>query len=596
MGRTPLLLPLVAIVSGILLASWLSVSPAWLIIPAVILGGIAFLLKRNAFGIFALFFSIGLLTAIIHQPKPLRFHGKHTIEAIILQIEDASTSGRNTIVEVYKVDSIATNPFRLRVHTISERPHATAGQILIANLDIRPLRPLTQIPDAIDFTKNLKRDGVLATAEVYRDDMAIIGNAPGVLNYFRRLHADFSLALQQTDISPEAISMLSPMLLGNANDISPSRRQIYSAAGLSHLLALSGMHVAIIAMIISVALWPLYVGRHNRSRMLLTIIALWGYACLTGLSPSVTRAVIMTSIFMIGRIIERKSVPLNSLCLAAILILIFNPSDVYAIGFQMSFAAVAGIILFYPVINCVNRREHPRLYMLASYPALSVSAMSLTGIVAICHFHTFPLLFLFANLLVAPIVPLFVSSGALALILSLASINFPLLNSAVNFLANAIDTVARTTANIPLSTINHIYLPAFVVVAFLLGLTIMAYGLGSKHRFSTVLGIIIIFGGVGHLLIVPAKTYANVESYVIEDYRHKHLILRQDNRCFLYSSSPVEQERKEYLELYTRVLADFLALRHIDSLTLLPPDIIPSITIHGDTFIVCLDSCHSESR
>lgn len=591
MGRAPLALPLLAIVVGILAATVAECSATWVILPLIV-GGIAFVMKRYAFGFCMIYGAVGFMVATIQQPEPLAFQGKHLIECDVLEIGDASTSGRIAIVEVTTVDSEKVKPFKMRLYTLSERPYVTSGQRIEASVKIKQLQPAVDIPDVIDFTEPMRRQGVIATGTVAREDMKVVGDTPGVYAYFRRVHADLALKLMQSDLSAESIDMLLPMLLGFDSNLNDERRELYSAAGLSHLLALSGMHVGIIAMLVSIALWPLYVGRHNRTRMAITILALWCYAMLTGMSPSVTRAVIMTTVYLIGRIIERKSVSINTLCLAAIVILLVNPSDLFSVGFQMSFAAVAGIILFYPLINRVDHHRHPWLYRIASYPSLSISAMILTGIISAFHFHSYPLLFMFANILVVPVVPLFVSAGAVVLLTSLCGVSISWLNSATDFMASAIDWIAQFTASLPFCSISDIYFPGWFAVLLVAALIIVAIGQHRGHVFTTLLGLLLLAGSCGLLWAMPPKCYGD-EYYVIDDYRHKHLIMKQGAKCLFFTTSIVDEEREDYRRFYSEMLEEYMALRDIDSLELAPVNVLPFTTVGNDTLIVCLDSCQS---
>lgn len=590
MGRAPLVLPLLAIVVGILAATAFAGCSAIWAIPPLIIGGIAFLMKRYASGLYMIYGAVGFMVAIIQKPEPLAFYGRHRLECDVLEIGEASTSGRIAVVEVTSVDSQKVSPFKMRLYTLSERPYVTSGQQIEISVKIKELQSAVDIPDIVDLAEPMRRRGVVATGTVAREDMKVIGNTPGIYACFRRVHADLVLKLMQADLSAESIDMLLPMLLGFDSNLGNERRELYSAAGLSHLLALSGMHVGIIAMLVSIALWPLYVGRHNRTRMAVTILALWCYAMLTGMSPSVTRAVIMMTVYLVGRIIERKPVSINTLCLAAIVILLVNPSDLFSVGFQMSFAAVAGIILFYPLINRLDYRRHPWLYRIASYPSLSLSAMILTGIVSAFHFHSYPLLFLFANILVVPVVPLFVSTGAVVLLSSLCGVSISWLNSATDFMASTIDWIARFTAGLPCCSVSDIYFPGWFAVSVIVALILVALGQHRCRKFTFLLGWLALAGSCGLLWAMPAKVYGD-ECYVIDDYRHKHLIMKQGDRCLFFTTSIVDQEREDYRRFYSELLEEYMLLRDIDSLELAPVDALPFTTVGNDTLIVCLDSC-----
>lgn len=507
------------------------------------------------------------------HPSEPTITGTLNCSARILNIREAETAGRLAIVEIDTVNGYSVAPFKARIHLLNEAPVLTAGQELSFCSEFKPLPRPIDIPDARDLQAELRRQGITVTTELLSDSIHNVADTNGLLPWLRRLNAKAFDALSVSPLSNQSIDMLAAMLLGDAQYITTDTRNIYSAAGISHILALSGMHVGVITMIITMALWPLYFTRHKRTRLLLTIIALWAYAAFTAFSPSVTRAVIMASIYLGGRIMQRHSVAMNSLCMAAILILAFNPTEIYSLGFQLSFGAVAGIILFFPLINRVNRREHPRLYWLVSFPAMSVSAMAFAGVISAFHFHTFPILFIFSNILIAPLVPLFIVSG-------LISMTFHV-TAATDFIADAIEWVARTTASLQVAQIDGLYPSAIITLLIIVTLVCVAY---TRRYWLVAIPALVIF-------TLPAPQYPERERFIITDARHVYLVDKVDSHCLIYSNANLPSERIEAHQLYSLILHDYLCKRGIDSLRMLPKDSLPIEIIHGRACSVLLDSC-----
>lgn len=503
--------------------------------------------------------------------------GTAEYSAEILSIREAETSGRLAVAEVNSVNGQDVAPFKVRLHFLNEGPILSAGQELSFCSELKALPAPIDIPDARDLQADLRRQGVTVTAEVLTDSIRHVANVAGPRAWLLRANSSALHALRQAPVSDQSIDMLAAMLFGDAQYIDAPERNIYSAAGLSHILALSGMHVAVVAMIITCALWPLYLTRHKRTRLLLTVIALWLYAAFTAFSPSVTRAVIMASVYLGGRIIQRHSLPMNSLCLAAMLILAFNPMDMYSLGFQLSFAAVAGIILFYPLINRVNRREHPRLYWLVSFPALSLSAMIFAGIVSALHFHTFPLLFIVSNILVAPLVPLFIISGLFSMALGIVGLT--------DWLASAIDWVAQTTAGVPWATIPNLY-PSWLFVLALIA-SLWVFALARKKRIALILPAVVLTIACAK----PAAIYPEREQFVLADSHHTYLIRKEGTYCTLHTTAKLADDRQVALDFYSLILQDYMSKRDIDSMRLAPPDSLPTDIIDGRPCVVLLDSC-----
>lgn len=517
MGRCPLLIPLAALIAIILISD-----------------------------------SLGL-----RRPAEPPVFSAATCSATVLTVKEAATAGYLAVAEIDSVDARAVSPFKARLHFLSETPEPMAECRVCFSGKIRPLPPCPVVPDIVDMQAGLRRQGVTATVAVAADSIRYMAPTRSLRYIFAKANGAVMMRLMQCNLSSRTIQVLAAVLLGRSEMIDADTRMHYSAAGLSHLLALSGMHVGIIAMIIAVALWPFYFGRHMRSRLVLTIAALWLYAALTAFIPSVTRAVIMASVYMLGRILERRASSFNSLCLAAIVILIVNPDDLYAIGFQLSFSAVAGIILFYPLINRVNRRNHPRLYALASYPALSVSAMILTGVVVMFHFHTFPLYFLAANLLAVPVMPLLVCAGIPALLFDIGA--------PADFLAELLDRIAAVTASLPGAVIDNLYPPAWFVIGLLAMLCGFAVAARVGSRFGMYEAAIVMAGLFLCLIVRPAVRYPEREEYVVPETGSTQRIVVANGTCTVLTDAATESERKEIEERYGILLRDFIGKRGLEA-------------------------------
>lgn len=151
----------------------------------------------------------------------------------------------------------------------------------------------------------------------------------------------------------DTAAVLSALVIGKRGNISPSLREAFNRAGASHLLAISGLHVGIIAAcsfllfkwILSFSGSLLLTGRASRTAALLTVLPVGAYALLSGMSPSTQRAAIMVTVFLAALIKEKQYNPANTLAAAALCILAVYPPGIFSISFQLSFAAVSSIFL-----------------------------------------------------------------------------------------------------------------------------------------------------------------------------------------------------------------------------------------------------------
>lgn len=504
----------------------------------------------------------------LRKPMEPPFYGHGRYCARILEIKEAQTSGRIAMAEVDSVNGRACYPFRLRVHFLGEKPYLTAGMCVWFAGRVDTLAAPPAVPDAIDLLAAMRRKGVVGSAVIVEDSICATGHTPGVRSWLLRANDEAMTRLKRCPLETGTIDMLAAMLLGKGDMLTADTRTLYSAAGLSHLLALSGMHAGIIAMIVAFALFPLYLTQHVRTRLILTALILWVYAAFTDFAPSVTRAVLMASVYMGARCLERSSQPLNSLCLAVAAILLFNPSALYSPGLQMSAAAVLGIILFYPHINLIDRRRRPFLYRLLSYPWLSFSAMIFTAPVAAFHFHTFPVFFIVANLLVAPLLPLFLVSGIISIIFSVGG--------PTDFLANCIDLIARLTASLPGAVMADVYPDPWLVAAVCALMLALGIALNARNLFASLESLLLLIIVCAVAWVAPPKRYPAHEEYLIETPRGNHLLVRDGGTCTLLTPLRAAREREDLREHYAMVLRDFMAKRGVDTFTVEPDSRIVS--------------------
>jgi competence protein ComEC len=153
-------------------------------------------------------------------------------------------------------------------------------------------------------------------------------------------------------IDKEDFAVMAALTLGDKTDIPKALKNSYRDAGVMHTLALSGLHVGIIWTIITTLLFAFKINyRGKLTGLAITIIIIILYSIVTGFSPSVQRAGIMLTVWRVSDITFRQTDKWNILCISALIICLIDPSALFKAGFQLSFAAVAGIALIYPVIN-----------------------------------------------------------------------------------------------------------------------------------------------------------------------------------------------------------------------------------------------------
>ncbi len=201
----------------------------------------------------------------------------------------------------------------------------------------------------------------------------------------------------------QILGIAEALLIGYKYDLDRSLVQAYSNTGVVHIIAISGLHLG---MIYGLLLWlfkPLMPLRWMRwVRPILILAVLWGFALLTGAAPSIMRAALSFSFLLLSQSLGYRNNQLNALAASAFFLLLLDPWLIWDLGFQLSYAAVTGILLYTKTLMQWLRIKNPLLRAIWQLNALTLSAQVFTLPLVLYHFQQFPNLFLFCNLLIVP--------------------------------------------------------------------------------------------------------------------------------------------------------------------------------------------------
>lgn len=212
--------------------------------------------------------------------------------------------------------------------------------------------PLEKIQDSPNYfsngyTRRQNNQGFFFETQCNGSQIQIIGQSGGIRELAGELREKLTVMIESTHLAKSTQNILITVLLGDRSYLQDDTRLLFSDGGLSHILALSGMHVAMIAGILMFILFPLNFFGLYRYRMLIVAGLLILYAFITGLSPSIIRSTLMMLALVICIFLERKNSAWNALLLATFIILLFSPEAIFDIGMQLSFVCVASMIFLY---------------------------------------------------------------------------------------------------------------------------------------------------------------------------------------------------------------------------------------------------------
>ena len=194
------------------------------------------------------------------------------------------------------------------------------------------------------------------------------------------------------------------LLIGYKDDLDKTLVQSYTNTGVVHIIAISGMHIALVYWLLAFLLKPLQRKKYtNWMRPLLIVAGLWLFSLLAGAQSSVLRSAVMFTCIVLGENLSKKTFIFNTLAVSAFLLLCYNPFWLWDVGFQLSYAAVLSIIIFMrPIYNWFYVRNK-LLDFIWKLSSVTIAAQILTVPLSIYHFHQFPNYFLLTNFVAVPL-------------------------------------------------------------------------------------------------------------------------------------------------------------------------------------------------
>jgi competence protein ComEC len=325
----------------------------------------------------------------------------------------AEVSGRIAV----SVAASETQPERLRI-----------GDVVQVHGMLEAL-PERRNPADFDYGSYLRRRGIMGRMHLRNmADLTLLGHScQGIECPVAGARSWISGQMPELFPSHTARVVLAALILGDRSGIDEASRGRFARTGLMHLLAVSGLHVLLVGMVLYALLRPMLVRSRlawrpmELARSLITMCVLLFYMLLTGSGAPVVRAVVMAGLMMGRVLLQRNAPPLNTLGVAAIVLLLFRPEQLFEAGFQLSFSAVAGIVRLNPVLMSAIPEKWLRpagARYVAGTTTVSLAATLGTAPVLLHHFGYVATGGLVLNLAAIPITTLALGGGLVAVILA----------------------------------------------------------------------------------------------------------------------------------------------------------------------------------
>lgn len=317
------------------------------------------------------------------------------------------------------------------------------------------------------------------------------------------------------------------LLIGYKDDLDKNLVESYTNTGVVHIIAISGMHLALIYGLLFLLTQPLKRRKKLKwLRITLILSALWLFALLAGAQASVVRSAVMFTCIALGEALSKRTSIYNTLALSAFLLLIYNPFWLWDVGFQLSYAAVVSIVTFYkPVYNWFYF-PNKLLDLLWKTMAISIAAQIITTPVSLYHFHQFPVLFLLTNIVAVPLSSLILFGEIAICAFSWLTPLATLLGQLTGLLIYRMNSYIQKIETISFSLWNGFSISLFQTFILLVAATAVGFWLMEKKKWMlrTALASAFIFAGLRSLSFAEAYRQKKLIVYNVPKYSAMDLI------------------------------------------------------------------------
>ncbi len=504
-----------------------------------------------------------LQVKIVETLKPDAYNSKYIAE--VITVGNVKSKGK-LLINIRK-DSIDTDYLPDTILFV----HSEVTEIQ------KPLNPFQ-----FDYSMYMKSLGVYGEIRVSPSQILLSKSGTftvrGKAQRFR-LHIIEKLKASKLDLNERAI--VEALILGEKREINKTLYSAYSQAGAIHILAVSGLHVGILYFILGFLFSPFRRGKYGKTLVATVIVlCLWGFAFITGLSPSVTRAVTMFSFFAFATIINRPTNTLNTLFLSFLTLLVINPLWLFQVGFQLSYLAVFFILWLQPKLRDYWKPNN--LFLKKGWDIITVTVAAQVGILplSLYYFHQFPGLFLFTNLIVLPFLGVLMAGGIIVVFLAVVDLLPDWIANGYNYLIETLNGFVSWVARQDAFLFQDIHFSAVQMLAYYLVLICLVL-LWKKITYYRIIGClsgICVFFGI--LIYDDLETSKN-ELIVFHKTKQTLIGYKNGSDFTLFRKDSIKDRSNDFPIKPYRVAQDIVTYSERK---------LPNIFLYNNKKIMVLDS------
>lgn len=342
------------------------------------------------------------------------------------------------------------------------------GDNFFSSLNVHLPRP-KQVPNEFDERSYAKSFNVEWIGRTYSNNIIITEKSSFNLYKTASILSNKIKTFHSQIYSTDVVGIVNALITGDKTNIDKEVRKNYSLSGTAHLLAISGLHMGIIALLV----FTLLSGVSNRKlKFTIFTFSIISFVIISGMSASAVRAGVMIILFYIAIMYQRPTNVINIISFAVIIIILVSPNMIFSIGFQMSVVAVFGIVIYYKILrnklNTVIRTKSMLLELLInSFLISAIASISLTMIIAY-YFGTISVLSPIANLLAVPLMSFALMNAVFTIGVSFLSLDLSqVFAGACEASIKLVNWISDYTSDFEYSYINNEYVIPISIMIFI---------------------------------------------------------------------------------------------------------------------------------
>ncbi len=406
-------------------------------------------------------------------------------------------------------------------------------------------------PHMFDYQSYMENQNIYYQAYIKSNQIQLIDNDQGqsIYRYAFSSQQYFAGILKQFLPTADEYAVAAALIIGYKNDLSVALKKAYTDTGAIHVLAVSGLHVGLVAYFFMFFFnLKKQQGRtYKQLKYLSILIVIWLFAFMTGAAPSVLRATTMFSFILIGKILNRTSNIYNTLAVSAFVLLCFNPFLIKNIGFQLSYFAVLAIVFFQPKLYNLIYIENKILDTIWQLGTISVAAQIGTLPISLYYFHQFPSYFLLTGIVIVYLATFVLGGGLLLFIVHAIPLLSDFIGNIIWWIISFMNQVIYKIEQFPYHLIKGIWIcKPSVFLLYFLTITIAIYLTVKKQKWLAFGFFIAIFLGV-HTYYNDYIRSRQMSFVIYHSYKNTIIDIINGRKILSLQSSNISKQKVNYI-------------------------------------------------